>query len=186
MDHGTSPRRGKPRAAERNAAMIELRRQGWTLEQIGELYGVSRQRVEQILKRDAPEVQDAARIERVARSEALHRCIDCGEWRQSGYLVDRCKRCYVLSQTIWTQEAVVAAIQDYADQYGEPPTAHEWNPALARQLGRPDLGERFYQDGCWPHTHTVQQRFGSWNAAIAAAGFTPRPTGHRRWPGRST
>jgi hypothetical protein len=162
----------------RDARMAELRRDGWTLAAIGAEYGLSRQRVEQILKRDAPEVQELARRERAAMFDALHRCVDCGEWRpQTG--ADRCLRCGGLARQFWTKEAVIDAIKDYADLYGRPPGAMDWLPGMARQHGRPDIAERFYADGCWPSMNTVRQRFGSWNAGIAAAGFAPKPPGRR-------
>lgn len=79
----------------------------------------------------------------------------------------------------WTRERVIEAIQDYAHQYGRTPGAQDWNVAMARANGRPDLVERFYDDACWPHTATLLYVFGSFNAAIAAAGFEPRKPGKR-------
>lgn len=79
----------------------------------------------------------------------------------------------------WPRERIVAAIQDYAERYGYPPGARDWNPAMARRGLRDDIAERYYADGCWPNMSTVMARFGSWNAAIAAAGFMPLQTGHK-------
>lgn len=80
----------------------------------------------------------------------------------------------------WTQERVIDAICVYAERYGRPPAAADWSPALARAQGRPDRAERFKADGIYPYARTVTERFGSWNAAIEAAGFTPTRRGHRQ------
>jgi hypothetical protein len=47
--------------------------------------------------------------------------------------------------------------------------------------GRPEKLARL-REGDWPTVPTVQHYFGSWNAAIEAAGLTPRP----RWRPRQT
>lgn len=52
---------------------------------------------------------------------------------------------------------------------------------MARRNGRPDIAHRFEADGCWPWNFTVRERFGTWNAAIAAAGFEPRRPGGREY-----
>lgn len=90
-----------------------------------------------------------------------------------------CAHCAPGINAIWTRESVVEAIRYFAERYGQPPSAQKWSPSLARQGNRDDLAERFYEDGCWPHTNSVLVLFGSWNAAIAAAGFTPRRPGQR-------
>lgn len=58
----------------------------------------------------------------------------------------------------WTRERVIAAIQEWAREHGEPPRSLEWRRATP----------------AFPHDATVKRLFGSWNAAIAAAGFEPR------------
>ena len=70
-------------------------------------------------------------------------------------------------------------IQAWGEVYGGPPSARDWNPAQAVIRGRPDISARFYADGCWPHVNSARRAFGSWNAAIEAAGFTPRLPGKR-------
>lgn len=81
----------------------------------------------------------------------------------------------------WTRETIVDAIREFKRIYGRPPGAWDWNPAQARQYGHHEFSERFYADACWPHVNTVQDMFGTWNAGIAAAGFTPkRPGEHGR------
>ncbi len=65
----------------------------------------------------------------------------------------------------WTRERIIAAIQEWAERFGHPPASGDW---------------RFGVAPYWPATSTVQNRFGSWNAAISAAGFTPLRSGKRR------
>jgi hypothetical protein len=78
----------------------------------------------------------------------------------------------------WTREAIVAAIQAWADEYGEPPAQPDWTPATARAMGDEPRAQRFEATaGRFPGHMTVIGEFGSWNAAITAAGFTPRPSG---------
>jgi hypothetical protein len=61
----------------------------------------------------------------------------------------------------WTHDSILVAISHWQAEHGRPPLLEEWRRG----------------DGSHPSTTTVQRRFGSWNAAIEAAGFTPRPPG---------
>lgn len=79
----------------------------------------------------------------------------------------------------WTKERITLAIQSYAAIYGQAPAADDWAPSRATRSGRPELAERWREDGCWPSHYTVIRKFGSWNNAIRAAGFKPRPVGRR-------
>lgn len=62
----------------------------------------------------------------------------------------------------WTRERIVAAIQAWAEKNGRPPAADEWRVT-----------------GLWEHPSqgTVLAKFGTWNAAVTAAGFAPRQKG---------
>ncbi len=77
----------------------------------------------------------------------------------------------------WTPDLIVAAIADWAELYGAPPAAADWNPAMARRQGRPDRAER-HAAGDWPYYRSVVDYFGSWSAAIEAAGWHARPPGN--------
>lgn len=117
-------------------------------------------------------------------------CVDCGAATCGsfgpGKAPERCSDCAPAASAVWICDLIVARIREYADRYGRPPRAMDWNPALARQHGFDDASDRFYTDGCWPSYLTVRDYFGSFNAAIAAAGYEPRPPGHRigmrPWP----
>jgi ribosomal protein S14 len=66
----------------------------------------------------------------------------------------------------WSAHDIIRSILSWADMYGEPPANREWRRAGADH----------------PSASTVFNRFGSWNAGIAAAGFRPREAngrGHR-------
>lgn len=68
----------------------------------------------------------------------------------------------------WTKERIIAAIHEHAEQNGgEPPAAFQWSRAMPHR----------------PCASNVLYQFGSWNAAITAAGLRPRPKGRmpKRW-----
>lgn len=110
-------------------------------------------------------------------------CLDCGTLTDgsngSAKAPLRCAACTPAFRKVWTQDAVIAAIQLFAERYGAPPSATDWNPTMARKNGRDDWASRFYSDGDYPQVSIVIREFGSWNAGIAAAGFTPRAPGMR-------
>lgn len=62
----------------------------------------------------------------------------------------------------WTEEAIICAIQRWANYYGDPPTSRTWKKAL---------------DG-YPSVWMVKSRFGTFNDGIRAAGFRPRSRGN--------
>lgn len=74
----------------------------------------------------------------------------------------------------WGRQRIIDAIRKFANRYGRPPRAADWNPGMATSLGHNRRVERFHQDGCWPYAQTVKDAFGSWGNGIEAAGF-PRP-----------
>lgn len=103
-------------------------------------------------------------------------------------------------QRYWTKERIIDAIQRWTQTYGSPPAQGSWSPGQAK-LRAPDHPvhqdvER-YTKGDWPHANTVVAAFGSWAAAVRAAGYepyrprragtptgTPAPTKKRRLPDR--
>jgi hypothetical protein len=65
--------------------------------------------------------------------------VDCGE--PTGYSgtskpSTRCRPCAAkkngADSIVWTREAIVAAVREWAAQHGEPPATHDWNPYSAR------------------------------------------------------
>jgi hypothetical protein len=75
-----------------------------------------------------------------------------------------------------SDEAILDAIRAWARRYGEPPAWADWSPARARRQGQEWRAER-YLSGDWPSSNTVVRRFGTFGAAVAAAGLEPRPRG---------
>jgi hypothetical protein len=84
---------------------------------------------------------------------------------------------------IWTREKIIAAIRAWVLTYEEPPVTRDWG----RSGSDPDRVARFHRlrrdrirkgyPALIPAANTVVERFGSWNAAIEAAGFQPRERG---------
>jgi Homing endonuclease associated repeat len=66
----------------------------------------------------------------------------------------------------WTSELIVYAIELWQQQHLRIPTTNEWVRAGTNH----------------PSRVTVIRRFGSWNKAMAAAGFRPRRPSQRRAP----
>lgn len=66
---------------------------------------------------------------------------------------------------MWTRDAILLAIREWADEHGGiPPSANDFH--RGRAVGLP-----------LPSVERVQARFGSWDAAIIAAGFEPHARG---------
>lgn len=128
--------------------------------------------------RDAILEKDRARKRSYGRP-----CLDCGAITDGSNGRDkaplRCDACTRAFLKVWTPEAIIGAIRLYAHRYGAPPTAADWNPSMARRIGRDDWADRFNSDADYPLTFTVQRVFGSWSAGIQAAGYTPRGVGER-------
>lgn len=110
-------------------------------------------------------------------------CVDCGAWvsGHSGRRDEpRCLPCIAKingeARTVWTRELVIARIREWVYLYGEPPAICDRGPSMARsELHDEQRAVRFEQaNGHWPWFTVVVRRFGSWNAALEAAGFTPR------------
>jgi Homing endonuclease associated repeat len=60
---------------------------------------------------------------------------------------------------VWQLDEIVAALSDWTVRQGRPPTSHQWqapDPSQSR-----------------PTTQQVRTRFGSWSAALVAAGLQP-------------
>jgi hypothetical protein len=121
--------------------------------------------------------------QRERRKRYQGRCGNCGKTTDGSNgrtgAPEYCTTCAPAVHRTWTDEAVLRAIRDFARRYGRPPAMTDWNTALARKIGLPERAERFYRDGCWPTANSVLARFGTWNTAIRAAGFTPRRVGER-------
>ena len=99
---------------------------------------------------------------------------ECGRyWRVRGA---RCIQCAAEANAArvrrWDRPAVIDALQRWARSEGGPPSSEQWLP------GR-NARERWAREyPAWPPNGTVTRLFGSWNAAIAAAGFAAKPSAY--------
>jgi hypothetical protein len=74
----------------------------------------------------------------------------------------------------WTRDVLVAKLREWEATYGEPPGQVDWNPHHARHILHDEARAARFEAGEWPSKEAVVREFGSWNAGMAAAGFTPR------------
>ena len=154
-----------------------------SLNEIARHFGVSKTTV---CRWVYPGVAERSRVlAREAKRRRTGTCIDCGVATKYGggehAISPRCPTCAAIERgkdiTKWTHERIVAAIRDWNLLYGEPPAIPDWNPYGARTvLGDEERAKRWEKGrGRWPWFTSVVYQFGSWNAAIEAAGFHPRP-----------
>ena len=77
----------------------------------------------------------------------------------------------------WSDARISAALRTWTDEVGRPPRSYDWSPAAAHAGGFPLASvakwEREYPR--WPHHALVRARFGSWRAALQAAGLPTAP-----------
>ena len=119
-----------------------------------------------------PEIADELGVNESTVGKYLRatRC-GCGRnWRVRG---PQCTQCAVEANAArvrrWDERSVIDALKRWARIEGRPPSSEEWLP------GR-NARERWARDyPAWPSNGTVSRLFGSWNAAIAAAGFPAKP-----------
>lgn len=118
--------------------------------------------------------------ERCRKASYGQPCVDCGtrtvHGAESARVPEpRCATCSAAHRRIWTPDRILDRIKAWEAEHGTAPAVADWCPYIAR----PDeqRAARFKQGG-WPSKTTVIDEFGSWNAAIAAAGLTPRSPGH--------
>jgi hypothetical protein len=111
-------------------------------------------------------------------------CADCGVPidGSDGDKAVRCSPCAAKAGAHWSRDLIVQRVREWNEIHGEPPVTYEWNPAMARWKKLPDAEgiSRRYEAGDWPPTSVVEYHFGSWNAAIDAAGFPPLSVGSKR------
>ena len=79
-----------------------------------------------------------------------------------------CKRCHpgAIAPTR-TREWVRAAMLDWRQRYGRPPSSTDWSRTHARRRGGEPL--KHLQSGEWPSPSTVIDVYGTWAAAVADA-----------------
>lgn len=99
-------------------------------------------------------------------------CVDCGgrvSGTHPGKMANRdepvCRECAGPHYRMWTREAILCAVQEWADAHGGvPPSANDWFRERAR-------------GGPVPNISVVLRVLGTWNQAIIAAGYEPHAIG---------
>lgn len=88
-----------------------------------------------------------------------------------------CRRKWQHDSRRWTPERVLAAIREFEAAFGRAPGANDFNASIRRV--DPDTAR-------FPPVSAVLREFGTWNAAIRAAGFEPfdHARDHTWGPGR--
>jgi transcriptional regulator with XRE-family HTH domain len=161
--------------AEKVAEAQSLRRQGLKHHEVAEQMGVARTTVSAYLN------DPDGSVDRARKDSYRGVCESCGARTDGSNGRDaappRCKNCAPAANAKWSPDLVIQRIKEWADVYGEQPTATDWLPAIAayQKSPRADQIRRRYESGDWPSTNTVRRIFGTWNAAIEAAGFRARP-----------
>ncbi len=175
---------GRPPRAELARQAQQLRAQGKLAREIAEILGVSRSYASALAGND-PDGQKAKRLKISYRGT----CEGCGGATTGCNGPNRAPRfCSMCSATDpdrrakltkWTPELILARIREWADLHGEPPAIADWNPNTSRHIYHDEArAQRFEQaDGHWPWFTIVIVNFGTWNAALTAAGFDGR-AGH--------
>jgi hypothetical protein len=167
---------------QRVAEATRLRAAGWEYKQIAAHFGVS-----------VPTAwawvndPDGTRL-RARKDSYAQPCVDCGaptSGSEGRRVEPRCLACACAlagdERKIWTPAAVILAIQEWAHEYGEPPAMPDWAPWTARHALHDEQRalrcEASITAGRYPSFRSAIRAFGSWNAAIRAAGFEPRASG---------
>ena len=203
---GDAPAPAEPPLSARDREIVAARARGDTLQEIGERFGLSRQRISKILMESGAETQNRdARAARTARQLARVQVTPAevlSAWRSGigpasvsarlgisracvGAVVeahataadraarrraqsDRASR----SQRRFSDEALLDAVRRCAEWAGRVPSIADY-AEFARSSDLPSLD-------------TIGLRFGGWNAALRAAGMTPRHARRRGAPRRWT
>jgi hypothetical protein len=176
--------RGYPvKTPERVAEARRLREDGKTLAQIGAVWGIATATIHAWLS-DSDGVLLAAR-RRASAQRCAGTCEGCGGPTDGSHGRENaprlCRPCSDEERRIWTPDAVILAIEEWAAKYGEPPAVADWNAWGCKHEfhdeERAARNRRERAEGTCPDFMTVIRAFGTWNAAILAAGFPPR-VGH--------
>ncbi|MGZ4180688.1 MAG: homing endonuclease associated repeat-containing protein [Solirubrobacteraceae bacterium] len=186
---------GRPRPlSDRDREMFELRAAGWTLRQIGERYGISRQRVDEIVRdRGGPELPDVIEARRAREAEIMRkRSEEIRQWWRAGLPVT------IIAARLGLP---AARVQRSIDSVLTPMDRAHRNRSIvmrtrtrrytdqqlidgvrevAAQIGRTPTQEEYRahaQELGLASILTLGKRFGGWQAAVVAADLEPLPHG---------
>lgn len=163
--------------AEREQEARRLRDSGLLFREIAERMGVAVSTVDAW-------INDPGGVRLKARKDSYRgECRDCGAQTDGSNGLDgapeRCHPCTAKWRREMTRRWVVDSMREWAEMYGGPPSAADWNPAYCAAYGMQWKVERYNEAARpWPGSSVVISNFGSWNAGMTAAGFSPRRVGH--------
>lgn len=166
---------------------LELRGRGLLIREIADELGVALQTASGYIS--DPDLSK----QRARRAGYAGRCVDCGRPTDGSTPKKPRPRCQECShrrqheQRPWTAERIIEAFREFAERVGRPPAVPDFNLARARagcSAARIAEAEAAHATGHYPTVTTVQREFGSWRAALAAAGFAPNQVGYPSWRGR--
>lgn len=175
-----APPKVRARRRRRVARAVALSEQGLTRPEIAARLGIAHVTVSGYLRDPDGKKGRAYRAGRTGVCEscggttsnpAKTTCADCARARGPG------------PRRLWTKETVVAAIKAWVLTYGAPPRISDWGGANATpeqraRYQRLRLGRTHNKTaGRVPSAATAITLFGTWGAAIRAAGYTPQPSG---------
>ena len=109
---------------------------------------------------------DARTVRRYLRASVC----ECGEgYVVRGAVCQACAQELAVRRADWTAQEVSDAIGRWARLEGAPPSIADW------RQGRHARGRWRREYPRWPAAHVAARLFGSWSAALAAAGFAAPP-----------
>jgi transposase len=95
----------------------------------------------------------------------------------------KCRVCSAAARSERRRAEILDKVREWVRLFGAPPTSTDWSICNARlSCAGPllDQIEERHEGHTWPAVETVVTQFGTWNAAISAAGFTPLKVGGKR------
>jgi hypothetical protein len=87
-----------------------------------------------------------------------------------GMICQACAQRLAVRRAEWTATEFKDALIEWGRLEGTPPSESDW------QSGRAARGRWKREYPTWPAAHVARRLFGSWNAAVQAAGFDAKPT----------
>lgn len=141
-----------------------MRKHGMTLDEIGKAFGVSRERVRQIIGTQYKSARTEAGIKRANDYLSKNTNVTWDELQSvAGISAETMMRFGLKKPSAklgpeekWTKERVVEAGREWKKRTGKFPTQHDWQ----------------YADSTHPMFMTVYRKFGSWSEFRRAAGET--------------
>jgi Homing endonuclease associated repeat len=177
--------------------MFTLRASGWTLREIGERYGISRQRVDEIVRdRGGPQLPEVLAARRARTEETIsERSPEIRQWWRAGLSVGeiadklglptaRAHRAIgrVLEPIDRAHRNRAIVTRTRTSRYSSEDLTAGLR-AVAERLGRTPTQEEYRaiaRELGLASILTLGKRFGGWREAIVAAGLTPLPGARSR------